>query len=275
MLNDIFQVDWILIDTIIIILLFLLLIGVRIFKSTHRWRSSFSNEYLEYFFFPDFKNILRNQFFQIKKWHLTRDVSLKENYIKNPLILIFRKNFKRKLLQVLTEGLGSTGFNVAEVKIKVRRYPESFLLKQTIIDELKLLISTILDYLKKNELIENQNYVVMSYLKCSFSYSVILNDNRNKGLILINPKVDKENLRNFYKLIEENIHNDNLYVVFSKKSKILLPNKNLKRLINKFPFQKLTRLNILTLDKAKNSFKYYETILLGIIIDIIENKLSK
>ncbi len=275
MLNNIFQVDWILIDTIIIILLFLLLIGVRIFKSTHRWRSSFSNEYLEYFFFPDFKNILRNQFFQIKKWYLTRDVSLKENYIKNPLILIFRKNFKRKLLQVLTEGLGSTGFNVADVKIKVRRYPESFLLKQTIIDELKLFISTILDYLKKNEFIENQNYVVMSYLKCSFSYNVILNDNRNKGLILINPKVDKENLRNFYKLIEENLHNDNLYVVFSKKSKILLPNKNLKRLINKFPSQKLTRLNILTLDKAKNSFKYYETILLGIIIDIIENKLSK
>ncbi len=275
MMNDIFQVDWILIDTIIIILLLLLLIGVRIFKSTHRWRSSFSNECLEYFYFPDFKKIHKNQFFQIKKWYLTRDISLKEDFIKNPLIFIFRQGFKRKMLHTLTEGLSSTGFNVVNVKIKVRHLLESILLKQPIMDEIKLFISTIFDYLQKNELMQNQNYLVLSYLKCSFSYNVILNDNRNKGLILINPKVDMENLKDLSKLIKKNFYNDKFYVIFSKNSKFILPNKNLKRLIRKIPSRNLIGLNIITLDKAKNSFKYYETILMGIIIDIIETKLSK
>ena len=40
---DIFRVDWITIDTIIIILLILLLIGVKVLKEVYRWRFFFSN----------------------------------------------------------------------------------------------------------------------------------------------------------------------------------------------------------------------------------------
>ena len=51
MVTNIYQIDWVLVDTTIIVLLFLLLLGVKIFKSTHRWRSNFSNEALEYYSF--------------------------------------------------------------------------------------------------------------------------------------------------------------------------------------------------------------------------------
>lgn len=275
MLNDIFQIDWVFVDTIIIILLFLLLIGVKIFKSTRRWRSTFSNEALEHFSFPDAHKIVGNQFFQTKKWSLTRDSSLKGDYKKNPLILVLRTTYKRKLLRILTESLCSYGFNIINVRIKIKRYSDSNILEKDLIDELKSLVSTIINYFSKKELIKNKNYVLLNHLKSSFSYRAILTDDKNKGMILINPIVNKENLINYQNVINNTLLNNHLYTIFSRKSVFVLPNKNLKCLITKFPSQKLTGLKILTLDKAKNSFKYYETIVLGMIIDIIEYKILK
>ena len=160
MLNDIFQIDWIFVDTIIIILLFLLLIGVRIFKSTHRWRSTFSNEALEYYNFPDADKIVGNQFLHANKWSLVRDSSLKEKYSKNLLILVLRTNYKRRLLRILTEGLASNGFNIITAKIKIKHYPDSDILEKGVIDELKSLISTIINYFKEKQLIKNQHYIL-------------------------------------------------------------------------------------------------------------------
>ncbi len=275
MLNDIFQIDWIFVDAIIIILLILLLVGVKIFKSTHRWRSSFSNITLDKIFISDVQKLVGNKFVLTKKIALIRDSSLKEKCNKNPLILILRTHYRRKFVRILTEGLGSYGFNIVLTKIKIKHYQNSIKFENIVIRELKSIISTFINWYKEKGLILNQNYILLSHSGSSFSYKAILNDIKNEGMILINPKINLKNLKYFIKVNDNKLTDDQLYTIFSNKSVFILPNKNLKFLQANISSQKLTGLKILTLKKAKKSFKYYETIVLGMIIDIIKNKLLK
>ena len=275
MLNDIFQIDWIFVDIIIIILLILLLVSVKIFKSTHRWRSSFSNITLDTFFVSDVPKLVGNKFILTKKVTLIRDSSLQEICNENPLILILRTHHKRKFLRILTEGLGNYGFNIISVKLKIKHYQNSIKFENIVIHELKSIISTFINWYKEKGLILNQNYILLSHSGSSFPYKAILNDIKNEGMILINPKINLKNLKYFIKVNDNKLTNDHLYTIFSKNSTFVLPNKNLKFLQANISSQKLTGLKILTLGKAKKSFKYYETIVLGMIIDIIKNKLLK
>ncbi|MCK4380894.1 MAG: hypothetical protein KAW51_07105 [Candidatus Lokiarchaeota archaeon] len=275
MLNDIFQIDWIFVDIIIIILLILLLVSVKIFKSTHRWRSSFSNITLDTFFVSDVQKLVGNKFILTKKVTLIRDSSLQEICNENPLILILRTHHKRKFLRILTEGLGNYGFNIISVKLKIKHYQNSIKFENIVIHELKSIISTFINLYKEKGLILNQNYILLSHSGSSFPYKAILNDIKNEGMILINPKINLKNLKYFIKVNDNKLTNDHLYTIFSKNSTFVLPNKNLKFLQANISSQKLTGLKILTLGKAKKSFKYYETIVLGMIIDIIKNKLLK
>jgi len=83
MSKDIFQLDWIFIDTIIIVLLILLLLGVKLYKLTHRWRFSFSNEALEFISYRKPPLEINNQSISTSKWTLTRNISLREELTKN------------------------------------------------------------------------------------------------------------------------------------------------------------------------------------------------
>ena len=76
MSTDIFQLDWIFIDTIIIILLILLLLGVKVYKLTHRWRFSFSNEALEYTIYRKPPLKINDQSISSSNWTLTRNIFL-------------------------------------------------------------------------------------------------------------------------------------------------------------------------------------------------------
>lgn len=275
MVNDIFHINWIFVDTIIIILLILLLVGVKIFKSTHRWRSSFSNITLDSFYASDVQKLVRNKVVLIKKIALIRDSSLKEKCDRNPLILILRTHYRRKFIRTLTEGLGSNGFNIILTKIKIKNYQNSTKFENVVIRDLKSIISTFINWYNEKGIILNQKYIVLSQSGLSFSYKAILDDNKNEGLILINPKINLKNLKHFIKANENKLTEDHFYTIFSKNSISLLPNKNLKFLQANISSQKLTGVKILTLEKARKSFKYYETIVLGMIIDIIKNKLLK
>ena len=190
MLNDIFQIDWIFVDIIIIILLILLLVSVKIFKSTHRWRTSFSNINLDTFFVSDVQKLVGNKFFLTKKVTLIRDSSLQEICNENPLILILRTHYKRKFLRILTEGLGNYGFNIISAKLKIKHYQNSIKFENIVIRELKSFISTIINWYKEKGLISYQNYILLSHSGSSFSYKAILNDIKNEGMILINPKIN-------------------------------------------------------------------------------------
>ena len=274
-MTSIFQIDWISVDIIIIILLLLLLFSVKIFKITHRWRNSFSNQSLEHISFSQAHKILENHFLLTKKWCLTRNSSLKEKYSTLPLIILFRKNYKRKLLRILTEGLSSYGFNVINIKVKIKHIPDNISLEKIMRAECKSLISAIIDELKLAEIKIKSKYIVLKYSKSIISYTQILSDPNNLGVVMVNPKLNNKNFSAYCDIIENNSINPQIYTIFSRKSRLILKNRHLKKFANEISFQKINNLQYLTIKKATYSFKYYETIVLGMIIDIIENKLVK
>ncbi|MFX1568715.1 MAG: hypothetical protein ACFFCV_10150 [Promethearchaeota archaeon] len=269
MIYVIFYIDWIFIDTIIIILLFLLLLSVKLFKRTHRWRNSFSNQSLEQVNLPKAHNILKNQFVFIKKWSCTRNSSLDgSNY---PLLLIIRTKGKRKLMRILTEGLCSYGFNVLNLKIQIKNISQKAVSEKNIITDWNSIIYTTIDFCKKSKVIIEPSYILISLSKFLFSFNQILSNNNNLGMILINPKINKQNLKNYANAIKEFSSKPQIYNIFSKYSVFLLKNYNFVRFLNKFDPQVTNILKISTINKAKKSFKNYETIVLSILIDIIEN----
>lgn len=275
MSNDIFQLDWIFIDTIIIVLLILLLLGVKLYKLTHRWRFSFSNEALEFISYRKSPLEINNQPISTSKWTLTRNISLREEINKKPLIIILRTNYKKRLLYILTEGLSSYGFNVINLRLKIRLDKNNNLFDKALLDNIRHLISTVIDFFKEIDSEFNLNYLLLNYSKSSLSYTSILTDPKNCGMILINPKLNNENIKNYNDIFKSSPLNSQLYTIFSKRSIFILNNKNLKRLLSLYNHQKEKKLNIITIKKAKYSFNYYETILLGMIISLIENKLLK
>lgn len=274
-MTSIFQIDWISVDIIIIILLLLLLFSVKMFKITHRWRYSFSNQALEHICFSQAREKSKNQIFLTKKWCLTRNSSLKENFSNLPLILIFRTNYKRKLLRVFTEGLSSYGFNVINIKAKINHIPDSRTLEKTLIDEWNSLISAIFDDFKLTEVMIKSKYILISHSKSIISYKQILSGSDSKGAILINPKLNKKISSDYYNIFKNNSINGQIYTIFSRKSTFIFKNKHLIKFLKEITPQKNNILKHLTIEKATYSFKYYETIVLGMIIDIIENKLLK
>lgn len=275
MSNDIFQLDWIFIDTIIIVLLILLLLGVKLYKLTHRWRFSFSNEALEFISYRKPPLEINNQSISTSKWTLTRNISLREEINKKPLIIILRTNYKKRLLYILTEGLSSYGFNVINLRLKIRLDKKNNLFDKALLDNISHLISTVIDFFKEIDSEFNLNYLLLNYSKSSLSYTSILTDPKNCGMILINPKLNNKNIKNYNDIFKSSPLNSQLYTIFSKRSIFILNNKNLKRLLSLYNHQKEKKLNIITIKKAKYSFNYYETILLGMIIRLIENKLLK
>ncbi|MFX1417408.1 MAG: hypothetical protein ACFE9N_00665 [Promethearchaeota archaeon] len=274
-MTSIFQLDWILIDTIIIFLLLVLLFSVKIFKFTHRWRNSFSNQALEHYSFSKMPKIAENHFDLIKKWNFTRNLSLKEKFSSCPPIILFGRRYKRKFSKILIEGLCSYGFTIINIKLNTKNFTESIKFEKNISTELKSLISAIIDSLKLKNMINNTNYIILNHSKPMLNNSLILSDPNNLGVLMINPKLNKRNFSAFYDLVKENTLRTQNYVIFSSRSVLILKNKHLKKFLTVIVPQRVKNLKYLTIEKATYSFKYYETIVLGMIIDIFDNKLLK
>jgi hypothetical protein len=275
MASNAFQVDWGFVDTVIIILLFLLLLGVKIFKLTHRWRLSFSNEDLEYYSFPKPYNLGNSHYIKTEHCSLTRNLSLYKYYNNYPLILVLRTKFKKHLAKIITESLSSYGFNVLNLKLDIKLDSSSNSLNKTNHEEIKSLFSSILEKFKHEGLIVNSKYILLHLSKHFIPNTETLSDPKKKGFILINPRMNKYNIRS----LKENLQNlpqyTQIFYIFSKKNYFILKNNDLKRFIKEFDENSTNKSNLITLEKSTKSFRYYETILLGIIIDIIENKLMK
>ena len=270
MVSNIFHVDWVFVDTVIIILLFLLLISVKIFKSTHRWRLSFSNDALEYHSFPKENENEENQFIKVKHSFLVKNCSTNKETSNLPFILILSKNLKKKIIHILTEGLSSYGFNLINIKVKIKSNINH---NQLIFEELNSLITKITKYYQNKKLITKSKYILLNYSKFSFSYRTFLTDSKNLGMILINPKFNIFKIKDYHNIFDSSTPYSQLYTIFSRKSIFLLKNKNLKLFLEEFKKYKTDKIKIITLEKANRSFKYYETLLLGMIIDLIKEKL--
>ncbi len=272
---NIFHLDWIFIDTIIIILLIVLLILVKIYKITARWRSPFSNEALEIRKYDKSDIKFKTLNIIVKKWCLIRNKTLIRGDNSKPIIVIIRTNHKKKLLRVLTEGLSSYHLKVIIINLRIKLCPNYDPLEKITQEETRHVISVILNFFKQQKLLITSNYFVINHSKSNFSYKSLFVDTNNVGMALINPKLNKINRRNFTEIINHAIIKSQLFVIFSKKSNFFFNNKNLKDFLREFPIPNSSNLKILTLEKSKKSLKYYETILLGIIIDILENNSLK
>ena len=274
-MTSIFQIDWIFVDIIIIILLFLLLFSVKIFKMTYRWRRSFSNQALEHKCIKKARENIKKQHFLTKKWCLTTNSSLKEESSKRPLILIPRTGYNRKFLRILTEGLSTYGFNVINMKVKIKHIPDNRSFENIVNDEWKPLLSALINDFKIADSLIKQKYILLNHSNSILYWKYFLSDSNNIGNILINPKLKKKNPLEYYDIFKNKPTNAQIYTIFSRKSILILKNKHLKKFIKVNTPQRIDNLKFLTIKKANYSFKYYETIVLGMIIDIIDNKLLK
>ncbi|MFW9971667.1 MAG: hypothetical protein ACFFDF_15840 [Candidatus Odinarchaeota archaeon] len=270
-MTSIFQIDWITVDIIIIILLLILLFSVKIFKITHRWRNSFSNQALinKYFIQRDEKKKNKTIFF--KKSYLTRNSKTNSNL---PLILILQTNNKGKMLRIFTEGLSSYGFSIINIKAKIKHKLNNKILKNYLIEEWKSLISNLFNNFKIDENIK-LNIILITNSKSVSSYKHILSYPNLKSVILINPRLNKKISSDYNEIFKNHTMKSQLFIIFSGKSYLIFKNKKIQKFYRIFAPQKNNFIKPLTVEKAHYSFKYYETINLGIIIDLIENKLLK
>jgi hypothetical protein len=272
---DIFQVDWILVDTIIIILLVLLLIGVKIFKEAYRWRFSLSNEFLTRTTAKALSFNLDRPSIYIKKWNLTKSKVIQEEISSKPSVFIIRTRRKQRLLKILTEGLSTYGFNVVNIWLNIKADKGKSKKIRDIEREIQQIIPSFLSIYNQNLHLLSQRYVVVNFNKKIIPYNIITKNSKSVKLILINPLLNLTNLKIIQTL--ETISNPQfqLFIIFSERLNPFFKNRNSnKKILSDKTLKNSNKFKYHTIQKAKSTFKYYETVLLSIIIKNID-KISK
>ncbi len=267
---DIFQVDWITVDIIIILLLILLLIGVKVLKETYRWRFFLSNVST----IRRVDNILdiNDQFssISIKKCNLTLSSVFQREDLKNPTIILIRRYRKLMLLKALKEAFCMSGYNVISLRLKMVTKNMTERLISDIEKELQQTFSvTLMIYNQDNHLV-SQNYNVIDFSKEILPLNLLLKDNHCKNIILINPRLKFYNLEALLTLLNDSNKLSKIITIFSEKLNPFFRNKNVKKIILSNETFKNSKHTII--QKAKSTFRYYETLLLSVIIRYIEKQ---
>jgi len=275
---DIFRVDWILVDTIIIFLLVLLLISVKIFKEAYRWRFSLSNEFLTRTTVKALSFNLNRPSIYIKKWNLTKSKVIQEEISSKPTIFIIRTHRKQMLLKILTEGLSTYGFNVVNIWLKIKADKGKNKAIRDIKRESQQIIPSFFSIYNQDFQLLSQKYVVVNFDKKSFPYNFITKDSNNIKLILINPRLNLANHIIMQTLETVSNPQFQLFIIFSERLNPFLKNRNSnKKILSDKTLKNSNKFKYRTIQKAKSTFKYYETVLLSILIKNIDNisKLEK
>jgi hypothetical protein len=265
---DIFQVDWIAIDIVIIVLLILLLIGVKVLKEMYRWRFNFSNTSTNRRV-DKFVGI-NNQvsYISIKKCTFTySNVFQQQNSTKSTVILI-RRYRKLKLLKALTEAFCTFGYNVISLRLKILTKNRKERLISDIEKELQQTFSEIIMLFNQDFNLLSQNYNVIVFTKKIFPFYLLLKESHCRNIILINPRLKSYNLETNLISLSDSKKRSKVITIFSEKINPFLKNKNVKKIQMSNETFKNSRHTII--QKAKNTFKYYETLLLSVIIRYIE-----
>jgi len=271
---DIFQVDWILVDTIIIILLVLLLIAVKIFKEAYRWRFSLSNEFLTRTTAKALSFNLDHPSIYIKKWNLTKSKVIQEEISSKPSVFIIRKRKKQRLLKILTEGLSTYGFNVVNIWLNIKADKGKSKKIRDIKREIQQIIPSFLSIYNQNLHLLSQRYVVVNFDKKIIPYNIITKDSNSFKLISINPRLNLANLKIIQTLETVSNPQFQLFIIFSERLNPFLKNRNSnKKILSDKTLKNSNKFKYHTIQKAKSTFKYYETVLLSIIIKNIDNKI--
>ncbi|MFX1274000.1 MAG: hypothetical protein ACFFBP_02145 [Promethearchaeota archaeon] len=266
---DIFRLDWILIDSIIIIILLIILFGVKVFIKKTRWRNSFSHIELLKKKIKDHNLSRIGEFYSIRRINLVSNLKLSKHEPIENTIITFLKNEGKKIHKLLIRGLSSYGFDVVNVNIdfknKINGLEEIYHKEAlaNLIIELKAI-------LQKYKLNLNSYTLILDSKAMFLKYSMLSSIN-NKALILINPKINKFLIRKLSNILSDTNLKQKLLIIFSKKSFFFLNNINLKKFLKLYPDYEKRDLNIKIIEKSRKLFKYYETFLLGMVIDFLES----
>ena len=267
---DIFQVDWITVDIIIIVLLILLLIGVKVLKETYRWRFFFSNvstirkgdDLL------DINNLFSS--ISIKKCNLTRpSVFQKEDSIK-PTIILIRRYRKLMLLKALTEAFCTSGYNVINLRLKMLHKNMRERSITGIKKDLQQIFPVIIMFYNQDVNLLSQTYNIIDFTKNFLPLNLLLKDFHCRNIILINPRLKSYNMEGYLTLLRDSNKNSDLIMIFSENLNPFFKNKKVKKILHNNETFKYTKYTII--QKTKSTFKYYETLLLSVIIRYIEKQ---
>ena len=266
---DIFRLDWVLIDMVIIILLLLLLFSVKIFKEISRWRFSLSNESLTRTQLKNLEIDTNVSGMILKNYSVIKNNSVREEESSRLVVFLSMRKIKRRLFRILTEGLCSYGINIIDISLKYKSGNNKDRLEQNKEETVKTVISKILNQSEQENLISCSNYIVMHYSDSPMLYKSLLSDEDDTRLISINPKISKVSISKISELTDLG---SKIHLIFSKKSYFVLNNNNLKKFLKELPHYNKLGIQITIMEKTGKSYKYYETVLLGIILNIIEKK---
>ena len=270
---EIFNLDWLFIDTVIIIFLLLILFIVEIFKLKSRWRSTFSNISLSKIKFRSTSSNDKKSTYSIKNIKIIRNKDLKDFKYPRVGIITFSSNKHSKLNRVITRGISSFGFDVIDLKIRIKR--AQYKLKEKEIQyHIKELINSLNMALQTNKLTID-SYLILYNSKLNTAAFKIFLEDKNNPLIFINPKVNKIFKKTILGYLLDEEANHKCLIIFSKRNQSIFSNKNLIKFLKLIPDHEERNLEVKTIEKSRKSFKYYETILLGIIIDFLDSYIQK
>ncbi|MEJ2251733.1 MAG: hypothetical protein P8Y70_12720 [Candidatus Lokiarchaeota archaeon] len=110
--------------------------------------------------------------------------------------------------------------------------------------------------------------IIILHSNITLPFAYLLNDSLISKIILINSKV-KDTLKNSINNIES-INRKRTFFLFSGKKYLFFKNSNIHKLA--YAYSELNKVipNITVIQKARYSFKYYETVLIGNIVKIIQ-----
>ncbi|MFX0047412.1 MAG: hypothetical protein ACFE8G_04505 [Candidatus Hermodarchaeota archaeon] len=265
----IFQVDWITVDIIIIELLILFLISAKVLKELYRWRFFYSNSSTVRRF--DNLSEINAQFSTIfiKKCTLTKVNFYQQEEIGKPTIIIIRSFRKLMLLKALTEALCFFGYQVLNIRLKTVNRSGKLEMASLIEKELRYAFPIIFRTYNQEVHVLNQVYNVINYNKRLLPLNILFENSDCRNLILINPRLKSYNLEVMLTLLNDSNKYPQLFTIFSEKLNLFLKNTKIKKiLLTNEPF-KNSKYTIIP--KARSTFKYYETVLLSLIMRYIEN----
>lgn len=260
---DIFQVDWILVSSVAIIILITFLILVKIYKILTRWRYTIANEDI---LLSSYNSIQRTpeSIIKVCRWNLAINNKLMNE--SDPIIIILRTKRRISLLRVITEGLSSYGLRVVNVLLLFNKKSSIDPSRIDINNEIIYIINSIMETTSYSS--NNDKYMLLSYNDKNINPIYIKNEKRYQGHIIINFKQNfKEKQENLIRETGINIPKDK-YLIFSEYNIIKIKNKT----IEIYGGTQNLHNTIIVRDATRN-FKYFETILFGIILKLI-NKIK-
>ena len=204
----------------------------------------------------------------IKKCTLTMSSVFQQENLKKPTIIIIRRNRKLMLLKTITEAFSLLGYNVITIQFRTKINIKTNRITSELKKELYETIPSIIKFYNNEVDLVKKNCNVIDFNRRLIPYNYLLKNSDCRDLILINPLLNSHNLELMLTILKEFKKYPQLITIFSKNLNPIFKNRKIEKIFMKNEAFKNTQRTII--QKAKSTFKNYETILLSVVIRYIE-----